>query len=139
MNQHLNWNVFGRPDGLRLSLAAVFVVVLTCAFFGCGQSQPAMAGMYVNHTVGELSEAWDTLVVEKAAGAQFFIHRRTGYRLREASGFGPWKWEKEEWSALWDAQREALLESRNGKVISFNASESELLVGRRKYERVAGK
>lgn len=127
----------GRPAGLRLGLVAAFFMVLVSAFLGCGQSQPAMAGMYVDHSVGDLSEARDTLLLEKASGNRYLLHRRTGYRLREAGGgFGDWKWEKEEWSAVWEDSFKGLLESRNGKVITLDEETGELLVGRRRYERV---
>lgn len=126
---------------LRRQVAALLGtgLVAVMGFIGCGKMQPALAGTYVNAAGSEMSEARDTLVVERASagsGNGFLIHRRTGYRLLAAGRPGPWKYEREEWRAVYDASSGVMTEGRNGKRISFDLEAGLMVVGKRKYERV---
>ncbi|PWS33331.1 hypothetical protein [Pedobacter paludis] len=123
----------------RLNFIGWSIVVLLCAFMGCGKLQPAISGMYVNHAGSEMSIARDTLVVELAHDQQYLIHRRTGFRLIATGKPGPWQYEKEEWSGVFDAASGVLTEKRNGKLITFDLERGLMVVGKRKYERVSDK
>lgn len=122
----------------RLALVFGFGILVVSAFLGCGRPQPAIAGTYVNRAGSVISQARDTLVVEGLSGNSYLIHRRTGYRLATGKGdFGDWKFEREEWKAVYDASTGVMTESRNGKVITFDLGNGVMLVGRRRYERIA--
>jgi|GEM_PF-3031534 len=141
----LQWNGYpGRAAQRRpvmfWALAVGFLGLWLCGFTGCGRPQPALAGMYVNAAGSAVSEARDTLVVELEKGNSFLLHRRTGYRLvMEHGGFSPWKYEKEEWRAVYDPSTGVMTEVRHGKLITFDLERGVMSVGKRQYERVGGK
>lgn len=117
-----------------------FGVWLLCSFMGCGKTQPAISGTYVNSAGSAYSIAHDTLVVEREEGNHYLIHRRTGYRVIADTGKpGPWQYAREEWRAEMDESSRVMTERRNGKVISFSVDGRMMSVGKRKYERVLEK
>ncbi|KRT15944.1 hypothetical protein ASU31_10565 [Pedobacter ginsenosidimutans] len=116
--------------------ALVALIVLIGIQQSCNSSKP-FSGTYINSAGSEFSLANDTLVLEQVEGNQYRIHRMTGYRLISDSGrLGSYRWEKEEWFAVYDPEREIMSEKRHGKQISFTADCSVMTVGRRAYQKI---
>lgn len=119
---------------IRLLFAVISIFTLN----GCwsDSTRNFMQGTYVNSAGGEFSIASDTLVVEQVEGNNYVIHRRTGYNLIADGKIGIREHETEEWSCLYDPERQTLLEKRKGKIISFFPEKSALTIGRRVYKKL---
>jgi len=128
--------VFNNQSKNNLFMA--FAAMLFMAFVGCkGNLQPAFTGIYVNSAGSEASIADDTLIVERDHGNNFFIHRKTGFRLLDDNGkAGELQHESEEWKAVYDHQTEVMRERGSGKLITFDPENGAMTVSKRKYKRI---
>jgi hypothetical protein len=124
------------PECTITALVVGFVIAIVCLLTGCN-SNPDFSGTYVNSAGSEFSVASDTLVLERAEGNDYLIHRRTGFQLLDAQGKpGKRQFESEEWKAVYDPESKVMTEQRRGKPISFSADGKQMTVVRRVYQRV---
>lgn len=124
------------PECTITALVVGFVVAIVCLLTGCA-AHPDFSGTYVNSAGSEFSIASDTLVLERSAGDQYLIHRRTGFRMLDEHGnAGPRQFESEQWKAVYDAKTKVMTEQRRGKLITFSDDGKEMTVVRRKYQRL---
>lgn len=107
---------------------------------GCSRDKirTFIPGTYVNQDSGEYSTAYDTLVIEQAdkESNNYRIHRKTGFRRVTRAKHGKWKYETEEWNALYDEGTKSMTETRKGKLLTFYPESKQLRVGRREYQKI---
>ncbi len=125
-------------NNLKNKLLSAFSLLLFGLSISCTSFQePDFSGTYVNTAGSEFSLANDTLVLEKADGQNYLIHRSTAFQLLGATGKpGKPQHEKEEWTTAYDSGAQLMREKRQGKEISFDADKKVMSVGRRKYKRI---
>jgi len=120
----------------RLLVVGVFLALLVLTIQACNRAG-SFEGTYVNSAGSEFSIAHDTLIVEHSQGQRYLLHRSTGFRLLDNAGKpGKMQYEKEEWTAVLDAESGMLTESRKGKQICFSGDGQTMTVGMRKYKRI---
>lgn len=91
----------------RISIAAKYRMALLflAMTLACNHTS-SFEGSYVNRANSEFSVADDTLEVTQVEPNQFLLKRSTGFRLLDDAGKpGRLKIEKEEWTAVYDADR----------------------------------
>jgi len=120
----------------KIKLIAIAISIITLAGCWSNGTIEFMEGTYVNSAGGEFSIASDTLVIERVEGNNYVVHRRTGYNLIADGKVGSREHETEEWSCLYNPDRQTLLEKRKGKIISFFPERSALSVGQRVYQKL---
>ncbi|SFA58487.1 hypothetical protein SAMN04488511_11970 [Pedobacter suwonensis] len=115
-------------------LIASLVLFIT----GCSSNttKEFIAGTYVSEDSSNYSMASDTLEIEESTDNNYFIHRKTGFRLIRNGKKGKRQYETEEWKALYDTSTKSLMEISKGKIITFYPKENKLAVGKREYKKI---
>ena len=111
------------------------VLVIACSACQRDSAREFLPGRYTNSAVGELSKAYDTLVVEPADGNNFLIHRKTGFNLIRSGKVGKRQHEREEWHAIYDEATKTMSETRKGRLLMIYPDSGFILIGKRKYTK----
>jgi len=115
-------------------LPLLFVATLIAC--NSDKTRDFVSGTYINHSEGDYSIADDTLVIESSERNNFLIHRKTGIRLIKKGKPGKFKYETEEWRAIYDEGTKTLTETKRGKLFSFYPEAGKLTVGKREYQKI---
>lgn len=121
------------------SIGSITLVLAVMLFFtSCiGSTELPITGTYVNSAGSEASIASDTLQVKADHGNSYKLFRSTSFRLIADDGKpGELQHETEIWTAVYDPSTGVMTESRNGKVITFDATRETMTVSKRKYKRI---
>jgi len=116
----------------------VLPVLLALTVSACNNDniKDSIEGTYIKAGESEYSKIKDTLVIEAAEGNTFLIHRKTAFQLIKDGKPGKEQYEKEEWKALYDEEKETLTETSKGKIITPLPKANKLLVERSEYQRI---
>jgi hypothetical protein len=115
----------------------LMALLFIAGFLSACNRSASFSGTYVNSAASEFSIANDTLVVEQSENNKYLLHRSTGFRLLDDAGKpGKLQYEREEWTAVYDKDTQALTEIHNGVIITFSKDGSILTAGKRKYKRI---
>ncbi len=119
-------------------ISMVGVVFICTILFGCASQKVAdfIPGTYVRTVINEFSVGRDTLVIGSVDRRTYTIIHRGSYRLIKQGKLLPEQSISENWIATYDEDKEVLMESKRGKIISFDTSKNILLVGSSPYEKI---
>jgi hypothetical protein len=95
-------------------------------------------GTYIAYYENEFHKTNDTLTIQENTAAQnVYVIKRRYYYTTEVDGrnLTP-TYKKEEWTALFDAEHNILMEQRHGSIISFDIENKMLKRGSREYRKL---
>ena len=119
-------------------ISVVGVVLICTILFGCASQNIAdfIPGTYVRTVINEFSVGRDTLVVGTVSWLTYTIIHKGSYRLIKQGRLLPAQSISENWMATYDENKQVLMESKRGKIISFDPAKKILLVGSSPYEKI---
>ncbi len=80
--------------------------------------------------------AYDTLIIQCAAGNNYLIVNRTSYQRIRDNKLLPEQFDEANLKAVYDERSENLYEQRLGKTFSFDPANSKLYEGGSEYNKV---
>ncbi len=93
-------------------------------------------GTYVKEVKNEFAIAYDTLIIQCAAGNNFLIVNRTAFQPIRNNRLLPTQYTEKNWKAIYDEQSQNLYEQQLGKTFSFDPSNKGLFMGASQYAKV---
>ena len=118
------------------------IAVFISSLFSCASKtdeiRAFIPGTYARVSDHEMRKEYDTLRLEviNYAGNNYWLVRSSTFQKKMDGQTFPWEHTKEEWTAIYDASRRVLTETRKGKVISFIPEKNSLLVGTTEYKKI---
>ena len=86
--------------------------------------------------LNEFSVGRDTLVIGSGSRLTYTIIHKGSYRLIKQGSLLPAQSISENWIATYDENKQVLMESKRGKIISFDPAKKFFLVGSSPYEKI---
>lgn len=121
-------------------------IILTSIIFfgllvGCKEDEVLnfIPGTYVRSVKNEFSVGRDTLVIIKESTNLFSIIHQGIYQRIYQGKISPVRSFSEKWSASYNEDKKILVETRKGKIFSFNTSGNSLFLGTSRYNKISGK
>jgi hypothetical protein len=93
-------------------------------------------GTYVRMVTNEFSVGLDTLVIGAVNQHMYTIIHKGSYRRIKENALLPVQRLSENWTATYDENKKVLVESKRGKIISFDPSKNILFVGSSLYKKI---
>jgi hypothetical protein len=101
-----------------------------------GNEPNFIPGTYVREVENEFSVGRDTLVIGAVNQVTYsIIHNGSYHRIKDGKLL-PVKNISENWTATYDENKKILMESKRGKIISFDPSKNILFVGTSLYKKI---
>lgn len=115
-------------------------IILAFVFTACNSSKnnASIKGIYVTSYQSEFSKAMDTLEItplNEDANTYNYI-RRTGYKKISNGVAGPYQYETENSTCVFDKATAQLNEQRHGRIYSFSGDGNSLVSGGSVYKRI---
>ena len=109
-----------------------------CILFGCdsGSNKDFIPGTYVREVKNEFSIGRDTLVIGAVNTNTYTMIHKGSYRQIRNGKLLPVKSISENWPVTYDENQKVLMESKRGKIISFDPSKNILFVGSSLYKKI---
>lgn len=109
-----------------------------CILYSCdfGSNKDFIPGTYVREVKNEFSVGNDTLAIGAVNQVTYFIIHKGSYHRIKDGKLLPIKSISENWSASYDENKKILMESKRGKIISFDPSKNILFVGGSQYKKI---
>ncbi|MGN6802438.1 MAG: hypothetical protein ACTHJN_11060 [Ginsengibacter sp.] len=121
-------------------------IILTAIIFcgllvGCKEDEVLnfIPGTYVRSVKNEFSVGRDTLVIIKESTNLFSIIHQGIYQRIYQWKISPVRSFSEKWSATYDEDKKSLIETRKGKIFSFNTYVNVLYLGTSRYNKISRK
>jgi hypothetical protein len=121
-------------------------IILTSIIFfgllvGCKEDEVLnfIPGTYVRSVKNEFSVGRDTLVIIKESRNFFSIIHHGIYRRIYHGKISTVRSFSQKWSASYDEDKKILVETRKGKIFSFNTSGNSLFLGTSRYNKISRK
>ena len=123
---------------MKKNKSALLCYFLCIIFYGCtsGNDTNFIPGTYVREVKNEFSFGRDTLVIGAVNPNTYTVIHKGSYRQIRDGKLLPVKNMSENWSVTYDENKKVLIESKRGKVISFDPSRNILLVGSSPYKKI---
>ena len=116
----------------------IFLYPIACNSSKTDAVRSFIPGTYVRFSDHEMRKEYDTLKIEMLsdAGNNYRLTRSSSFQKRLDGQVFPWEFEKEEWTAIYDASKRVLQETKKRKVISFVPERNILFAGTTKYKKI---
>jgi hypothetical protein len=98
--------------------------------------QSFIPGTYVNSAKGDFGQAEDTLIIDAVSNNTYLITRRTGYHAFRDGKVLPKRYKLQKLAGFYDAQKQVLNETTNGRVFSFEPDKRLLKVNKATYTKL---
>jgi hypothetical protein len=120
----------------------ILTVIIFCGLLvGCKEDEVLnfIPGTYVRSVKNEFSVGRDTLMIIKESRNFFSIIHHGIYQRIYHRKISPVRSFSQKWSANYDEDKKILVETRKGKIFSFNTSGNLLFLGTSRYNKISGK
>lgn len=124
---------------MKKNKIALLYYFLCTVFYSCSLqtgSKDFIPGTYVREVKNEFSIGRDTLVIGAVNQVTYSIIHNGSYRRIKDGKLLPVKNISENWTATYDENNKVLMESKRGKIISFDPSKNILFVGSSPYKKI---
>jgi len=111
---------------------------LFAIFYSCDScsNKDFIPGAYVREVKNEFSIGRDTLIIGAVNPNTYTIIHKGSYRQIRDGMLLPVKSISENWPVSYDENKKVLMESKKGKIISFDPSKNILFVGSSLYKKI---
>lgn len=120
--------------------------ILTGIFFcgvlvGCSEDTVSnfIPRTYVRSVRNEFGVGRDTLVIARKGREVFSINHYGIYRRINLGEVSSAKSFSEKWMAIFDKEKQVLIENKKGKIFSFDPSGNALFLGTSEYDKISEK
>ena len=123
---------------MKKNKSILFSYFLCIIFYSCSQDNNPnfIPGTYVREVKNEFSVGRDTLVIGAVNPNTYTVIHKGTYRQIRDGKLLPVKSISENWPVSYDENKKVLMESKRGKIISFDPSKNILLVGSSPYKKI---
>jgi len=97
-----------------------------------------LTGVYVNESISAYSKAIDTLSIAKEGSDApvFLITRHVVFQRIRKGKTGIKEYELEKWVAVYHENTGELIETKKGRVLTYNANEQKIYLGNTGYKKL---
>lgn len=118
----------------KIILTALVATILAAC--NTDKVRPFIPGTYVNSAKSEFSQASDTLIITHLSGDAYLITRQTTYQVIRDHKPLPKHHKTQKLTGIYDGQKQALMETTNGREFLFDPDKHLMQVNSARYQKI---